>query len=85
MTWLHDWYVTLRHGKETRGVLRAPFDPDDYAEAPRPEGMHDIWADTEGPCCVNWATMEDVCPHDTYWRIMGCNDNPPSYADWRKA
>jgi len=40
--------------------------------------------DTEGPCCVNWATLEDLCEHDSCWEIMGYNQNPPSYADWRK-
>lgn len=86
MSWLHDWYVTIFHGKEARRVLREPFSPDDYVEAP-----YDFDAvlngtavpDTEGPCCISWATGGSLCVHDSCWRIMGCNDYPPSYADWK--
>jgi len=40
--------------------------------------------DTEGPCCISWATGKTLCVHDSCWEIMGYNLNPPSYADWRK-
>ena len=89
-SWLDSWATTLRimfFERETYRALTEPFNPADYVEASRPGELFED--DTEGPCCGAWVYRprqvydDDLCPHDSCWRIMGCNNNPPVYENWR--
>lgn len=77
--WIRSWWTTLRHlyqlGPEGRAILRAPHNPDDFVDAPRPMD-EDFWgmerlADEEyasymcRTCHSHWdnhASAELSCP-----------------------